>query len=283
MQDNKSITSRETPEDIEEPEMQEQPSSTNVSTKDKGSQAGGSRTSFYKTVAERDIYAIIKTPSQVCTFRPYMEYVDKIIATEILEAIKISIKYLKLEMENRLGHNAPLFEVNLALQIPNIIFLPSLDLRNKRYSFMTDLEVMIVNIYNMSDMIVMVAQPPEEQRIDEQGNIYEATFQLALEKNKEIEHMKADIITLAKQTIREAVVFANEFEKYAYIWSSDKKQCLEQFLTYGKTLSSEEMEALGTDTLQVCTFFSNKLLMQVSFIYFSLRKFQQLLICSKKR
>lgn len=180
-----------------------------------------------------------------------MEYVDKIIAAEILEAIKISIKYLKLEMENRLEHNAPLFEVKLDLQIPNICFIPSLDLRMKRFSFMTDLEAMIMNIYNMSDMIVMVAQPPEEQRIDEHGNVYEATFQLALEKNKEIEHMKSDIITLAKQTIREAVVFANDFEKYAYIWNSDKKLCLEQFLKYGRKLTVEEIETIGTDNFQV--------------------------------
>ena len=85
--------------------------------------------------------------------------------------------------------------------------------------------------------------------------------------------MKADIITLAKQTIREAVVYANEFDKYAYIWNSDKKQCLEQFLKYGRTLSSEEMEALGADTLEVCIFvFQNKLSYMINYCILKLKE-----------
>ena len=247
-QDEKSLTGSE---------VFEKQSDTNSGHKEKSFQVGstpGSRSCLFKSMTEKDLYEIVKTPLQLETFRPYMEYVDNIIASEIMEAIKLSIKYLKFEMEDRLQHNAPLFDVKLALQIPNIVFLPSLDLRSKHVGFMTELELMIMNIYNMSDMIVMVAQPPENERIDEDGNIYEATFELFLEDNKEIEHMKMDIISLARQTIREAVAFANEFEKYSFIWTSDKKLYLDQFLKYGRALTSEEVEELNNDTLQVIIF-----------------------------
>jgi dynein heavy chain len=196
--------------------------------------------------AQSETQEMQRSPSQVKLFRPYQEYVDNIIARELVSAIKESMRYLKVEMENGRGQNAPVFEIRLELQIPDIVFIPSLEFWSK-YGLMATIENMILQIYNMSTMIPRITQPSEPQ-LDEAGERILQDFSYILEDNKDISNMKNDILTLAQKTIKEAVTFADKmFSKYNFLWLDDRQDKLQEFITYGRSLTQEELEKMRED------------------------------------
>lgn len=90
------------------------------------------------------------------------------------------MKYLKLEMENRLQHNAPLFEVKYELQTPFDVFIPSLDISTD-LGFIKLIDEILVSIYSMSDMIRRIAH---RDALDEDGKPYVASYEsMRYEKN----------------------------------------------------------------------------------------------------
>lgn len=119
----------------------------------------------------------MRTSAQKLLFRPYEEYVDKIVGERIMDAVLTSIKYLYYEMDNRMDHNAPLFRVFLELQVPHMVFIPSLDLNDKSNGLNVIMQNLVIDIYNMTDKIPRIAQPPVIDRTDENGEIYEATYE----------------------------------------------------------------------------------------------------------
>lgn len=247
-------------EDVEEEhdivqEEQDRPSEVNVAPTDKSAQASHSSFSLKSTKSNKSSfstkssstetnYEIVKKPYQLELFRPYEEYIDSLIGTEILDAIVISIKYLKNEMENRYENNAAIFEVKLELQIPQIVFWPELVINFESPRGLQDIiESMIGNIYNISDMIPLVAQPLENtsEKLE--------TFTLLLESKEgsDIQNMQMDILSLTRHTIDDAIKFSKEFEKYNFLWLTDKRTHLEEFLRYGRILTSEEADTIGDE------------------------------------
>lgn len=84
-------------------------------------------------------------------------------------------------MENRLEHNAPLFEVDYKLKRPNAFFLPNLDTSDPTKSgFLAFMDEVIIGIYSMADMVTRVAQPPESERLSEDGIPFTATYECKL-------------------------------------------------------------------------------------------------------
>lgn len=39
--------------------------------------------------------------------------------------------------------------------------------------------------------------------------------------------------------------YTTEFEQYSYLWLDDRQEILDQFLTYGKTLTPEDIDNIG--------------------------------------
>lgn len=56
--------------------------------------------------------------------------------------------------------------------------------------------------------------------------------------------MKDSIINRVIQTVREAEEYTQRFDDYNYLWLDDRQSVLEQFLKYGRPLTSDEMEML---------------------------------------
>lgn len=257
------LESIDTLKSIEELDVSEDhPSETDVGEMDKAAQASDSprhtqslkTPSTSKSSLSEFSYDIEKSPSQVVLFRPYEEYIDSVIWLEIQEALRISIKYLKFEMEDRLERNAPMFEVKLDLQSTEIVFVPpmtskvdGISMSSREAGGLLDIITsMIEHILNISEMIPLVAQPQE-------------TFLSVLDKSEghetreiaEIFDMQHDIISLTRDTISEAVNFAKKFEKYNFIWLTDKKLYLQHFLRFGRILTSEESEKVEEGTLEL--------------------------------
>ncbi|XP_058061407.1 LOW QUALITY PROTEIN: dynein beta chain, ciliary-like [Anopheles bellator] len=186
---------------------------------------------------------LAKNMWQLEIFRPYEEHVDSIVSKEIMDAVNLSVKYIKQEMENRLQHNAPIFEIKYQLHPPDTQFSPSLDPYDPE-GFFALVESMITDAYCMSDMIPRVAQPAESERTDDDGSIYLATYISHLANNDAIERMKHSIMLMVIQSTRDAEKYVKQFDNYNYLWLDDRDSVLAQFLKYGRPLTQDEMEML---------------------------------------
>lgn len=125
---------------------------------------------------QMEFQPVERTDEQQLLFDAYEVYVDGIIGKHLMDAVMTSILYILNEIDNRLEHNTPLFEVKLELQEPYLIFIPSLDLSHPA-GFITMLEELIMCIYSMVDMIYRIHQPPETERTEKDGSIYRATYE----------------------------------------------------------------------------------------------------------
>lgn len=240
----------------------DRPSETDVGETDKAAQVSESQISIkaIKTPSTRSTssepsFEVVRTPEQLALFRPYEEYVDTVIWNELRKALRVSIRYLKFEMENRLEHNAPIFEVKLELNTPKIEFIPAMDVSlTSPKGLLETISSMIANILNVSDMIPLVAQPSTPG-----GDVDIETFIVFLESPNdeivhqvsEIEDMQLDIMSLSRNTIKEAINFANSFEVYNYLWLTDKTTYLENFLKYGRALTAEETDMVEEGILEI--------------------------------
>lgn len=52
--------------------------------------------------------------------------------------------------------------------------------------------------------------------------------------------MKNDIITNVKETMKEAKKYYKQFDKYNYLWLTNKNEHLNEFLNYGRLLTVQE-------------------------------------------
>lgn len=214
---------------------------------DENSQSTVNISSASGSAVSLSAFEIDRTTTQQILFRAYEEYIDSIVGDELIDAIKFSIRYILMEMSKRTekDKNTPLFNVKLELQIPDMVFIPPLD--SEELSLQEIIQNMILYIYNMSSMIPKIAQPPEEERKDEDGNVVLEDFTSCLEDSQEIENMKIDIVTMTKRTVKNVIKYTNELKKYSYLWLFDKQEKLQEFLQFSRFLTEQEADKLEHD------------------------------------
>lgn len=164
--------------------------------------------------------------------------------------------YIKNEIKNISERNATLFEVKCELQAGDMRFFPSLE-EITPFTLMSKFEQIISDIYTMSYIIPCTAQPPEEKRVDENQQIYLETYFSWVEMNSEIDLLKLEIYSTAKQTIQQAIEFHKKYKKYDYLWSIDRNTYLEQFLKYGRMLTDDEITGIANKEISVKEQFPN--------------------------
>lgn len=128
---------------------------------------------------------------------------------------------------------APLFEAQLELQDPHLIFIPSLE-PDEPNSFQSLIIILIDNIISMPSFVPrFVPDGIQESNL---------TYRQEIEAHQDIIEMKADILTNIEHAVREANEFCDSFHNYSYLWLDDRNAFLKQFLLYGRQLTQEEME-----------------------------------------
>lgn len=141
------------------------------------------------------------------------------------------------------ANNFPaLFESRLKLEIPNLIFIPSLDptdqnsfnhlLINLVNGMLSSLEIycsLFISCY-FSDIIFMSTLIP---RLHKEA---EKTYQELISEESDIKEMKQEILLSVEKALEEASQFCRDFERYSYLWLEDREYCMELFLEYGRIL-----------------------------------------------
>ncbi|KAJ8957969.1 hypothetical protein NQ318_001970 [Aromia moschata] len=124
------------------------------------------------------------------------------------------------------------FEAQLILSEPNIIFVPSLE-PTATDGFKIMIVTLIDDIVNTTTVISRFSKNASVPYIEE------------IEANQDIIDIKADILINIDNVIEEAFEFCENFQGYAYLWLDDRDQYLEQFLTYSRQLTADELELIA--------------------------------------
>lgn len=142
-----------------------------------------------------------------------------------------SLGYINEHMDpsNNLG---PLFESQLKLMEPDIVFIPSLEPSDQH-----GLKSLITGL--LTDIVDTTATV---ERFALKSSV---SYKEEIENNQDIIDIRADILNSIDKVIEEAYEFCDHFQSYSYLWLDDREQYLDNFLTYSRQLTSEELEWLA--------------------------------------
>ncbi len=161
----------------------------------------------------------------------YVRFCDKIVYTNLLHAIGVSIAFLSDNMEPE-NNFPPLFESRLELLIPDLSFVPSLDV-NDENGFSKLVHNLVNDILFMSTLIPRLVAETEE------------TYEEMISNEADIKEMKHEILLNVDKALDEASQFCRDFERYSYLWLEDREYCMELFLEYGRILDPDEVDMIA--------------------------------------
>ncbi|RZC39341.1 MT, DHC N2, AAA 7, DHC N1 and/or AAA 9 domain containing protein [Asbolus verrucosus] len=161
----------------------------------------------------------------------YLEYVDNVVKTKIIQSVLVSLTYFL----NETGDAAPvvpLFELSLELHDPDIVFQPSVEMRDEK-NFIAEITVLIEDIYSMGEKMKRVN--PEIAEVDYLGDV---------KADKTCKKIAEEIVSRIMLMREDAYEYIKEFDEFTHIWTDDRHEYLRQFLLYGRLLSNEELERI---------------------------------------
>ncbi|KAL4648151.1 dynein heavy chain 9, axonemal-like [Arapaima gigas] len=166
----------------------------------------------------------------------YVEYVDEMIVDGFFNSIECSLKFFLDNIDPKAGL-APLFEVQLNLSVPDMVFHPSLEF-GASDGFYDLVEGLANDIYRISSLM---------PRLAAHNNL--PHYQADMEGMADLSDMRQNLTDSVKQIMSKCLDYSNAFEHYAYLYVDDRKEFMRQFLLYGHVLTSEEIEAHADDSV----------------------------------
>ncbi|XP_041975803.1 dynein beta chain, ciliary [Aricia agestis] len=163
----------------------------------------------------------------------YVAFIDALLEEALFKSIACSLGYIAEHM-NPKNKLEPLFEAQLELLDPDMVFSPTLDPSDEA-GFTSLLNSVIDDILRMATLVRRI-DPRRGENYDE----YVAG-------HHDIVDMKDEIISSIDKVIEDANEFCKTFENYSYLWLEERDAVMEIFLTYGRVLSPDEVDRLAAD------------------------------------
>ncbi|XP_074463654.1 dynein axonemal heavy chain 9 isoform X3 [Larus michahellis] len=167
-------------------------------------------------------------------WKAYVDYVDEIVLDGFFTAIEGSLKYL-LENTDPTAGLPPLFEVQLDLVIPDLIFRPSLD-PGTNDGFYDMMESLLNDIYRISSLVPRLAEHSGFPH-----------YQADMEDMADLADMRHDLMGRVQAVMTACCDYRSAFDHYSYLYGDDRKEFCRQFLLYGHILTAAEIEAHAED------------------------------------
>ncbi|XP_045488493.1 dynein beta chain, ciliary [Pieris rapae] len=191
-----------------------------------------------KTLLDENMHLFSMQESQDSVkWLAYVAFIDGLIEEALFKSIACSMGYISEHM-NPKNKLAPLFEAQLELLEPDMVFSPTLD-SNDEKGFTALIDNLINDILKMSTLI---------ERIDKQKT--ESYYEQIINHHDVIE-MKEDIFDGIERVIDEANEFCKTFENYSYLWLEERDAIMEIFLEYGRILTPDEIDKIGSEDKDV--------------------------------
>ncbi|KAM3922058.1 dynein axonemal heavy chain 9 [Leptodactylus fuscus] len=167
-------------------------------------------------------------------WKAYVDYIDDMVLDGFFNAIECSLKFILDNMDAK-ASLSPLFEVQLDLVIPDMVFRPSLDLgiSDGLYDI---IEGLINDIYKISSLVPRLSQTSSFPN-----------YQADMEDMADLADMRNFLMESVQNMMSTCAEYRNSFDQYSYLYVDDRKEFMRQFLLYGHVLTPEEIEAHAED------------------------------------
>uniref|UniRef100_A0A671VWY7 Dynein axonemal heavy chain 17 n=1 Tax=Sparus aurata TaxID=8175 RepID=A0A671VWY7_SPAAU len=166
----------------------------------------------------------------------YVEHIDDMIIDGFFNSMECSLKFF-LDNTDQRASVAPLFEAQLDLKVPDMVFTPPLEFGTGD-SFYELVESLINDVFRVSSLVPRLAQ---HSPFPHYQNDMEDMADLADMRNLLMERVQGVMATCCE--------FRNSLERYSYLYVDDRKEFMRQFLLYGHVLSSQETEGYSEDSV----------------------------------
>ena len=162
----------------------------------------------------------------------YLNYVDEKVIDGLVRCVKCSLDYMYDNMEDK-SDQIPLFAAKLELQMPKMIFSPTLDASSSDgKSFQNLVSSVIEDIFQQASLVKRVSQ-----------NHLHSDYVTDMEENPELAGLREELLDKVSIAVSDALKHADKYEQYQHLWEDDRQEFLRQFLTYGHILTPDEIEA----------------------------------------
>ncbi|XP_037666336.1 dynein heavy chain 17, axonemal [Choloepus didactylus] len=177
---------------------------------------------------------LFKADTQSPSWKDYVNYIDNMVFDEFDQFIRKSLNYLMDNMAMD-GSVAPLFEVRMELDDDGLTFYPSLEVGSDQ-GFLALIESLITDIYNTAKLIPRLAKGRMNYKTD-------------LEDVTDLIEMGEELSNQVISAMKTAEEYQDSFEHYSYLWTDDLQEFMRNFLTYGRAVTPEDLEARADETL----------------------------------
>ncbi|NXH48679.1 DYH9 protein, partial [Dicaeum eximium] len=168
-------------------------------------------------------------------WKVYLDYVDEIVLDGFFTAIECSLKYLLENTDPKAGL-APLFEVQLDLVIPELVFHPPLD-PGTNDGFCDMVESLLQGIYHISSLVPRLAV--------HSGFCH---YQADLEAMPDLCAARRELLGRVGAAVAACCAHRAGLEqRYSHLYGEDRRELCRQFLLYGRALTPTDVEAHGED------------------------------------
>ncbi|NXM72263.1 DYH9 protein, partial [Serilophus lunatus] len=164
------------------------------------------------------------------SWKAYVDYVDEIVLDGFCTAIECSLKYLLENTDPKAGL-APLFEVQLDLVIPDLVFHPSLD-PGTHDGFYDMVESLLNGIYHISSLVPRLATHSGFHH-----------YQADLEDVADLAELRRELLCRVQGAVAACWDSRGALERYSHLYGEDRRELSQQFLLYGHALTPAELEA----------------------------------------
>ncbi|XP_068439704.1 dynein axonemal heavy chain 9 isoform X3 [Clinocottus analis] len=171
--------------------------------------------------------------------KAYVEYLDDLVTDGFFSSIQSSLKFFLDNTDHRAAA-APLFEAQLELKVPDMVFAPSLDF-GAADGFLELVESLIHDVFRISTLVPRLSQhsPSPHYQAD-----MEDMVDLADMRHLLMERLQGVMVTCCE--------FRNSLERYSYLYVDDRKEFIRQFLLYGHAASSQEASSQEASRQEAC-------------------------------
>ncbi|KAM5310557.1 dynein axonemal heavy chain 9 isoform 2-T2 [Glossophaga mutica] len=167
-------------------------------------------------------------------WKSYINYIDDMLLEGFFLAIECSLQYLLENTECKPGLN-PIFEAQLSLAIPELVFSPSLE-SGVEGSFYDMVEGIVTSIFRIASLVPRLS--PQDSA---------PHYQVDMEAVASLARMRSTLMDRVQGMMALCCSYRNTFSQYSYLYVEDQKEILAQFLLYGHVLTPEEIEAHAED------------------------------------
>ncbi|XP_044075484.1 dynein axonemal heavy chain 17-like [Siniperca chuatsi] len=158
----------------------------------------------------------------------YLDHIDDKVQGGLFQLLLRSLHFLSDNM-NPQSCSAALLAVRLQLQETGSVFEPSVG------DGLSDLlKTIITDIYTAASL-------PPRISVSRQGN-----YQVSLQQSPDLSALEEEVMHRLLQVREEAEHLRAGLDRYSYLWQSDRRRVMQEFLTYSRQLGPEELEAVET-------------------------------------